>query len=267
MEPEYRRVPLALIDRPELDARIDRDPEKLRELQHDIERRGMIQPMIIVPVGDRFEVVDGFRRYIAATWAGLVTVPCAVYPSKQLATEGIKYAANIFREDMSPAEEAVFFHELYTTECAQDVDRICSLVGKTRDYVEGRLELLLGDEQVFAALKERKISIGVARELNKLPKEDYRRYYLHLAIQDGATVSVVAGWVVEWKKLYGAPQVEAPATPAAPTVIVPAGHDPTLCVVCRKNDPRFIPELVPIHTHCRLAVLDQMLAAYRGEQA
>lgn len=262
---EFRDLPVGLLDAPVLDIRTARDAEKLDELKDDILRRGVLFPIIVVPAGERYEVVDGFRRTIAATRAGLVVVPCCVYATKDAASEGIKFAANAYREDMSPAEEALFFYELFQHECHEDVDAVCALVGKKRSYVESRMDLLAGDDQVFAALRERRISIGVAQELNKLPAEDYRRFYLHLAVRDGASIALVSAWVTEWKKLYGTPTVAAAPIVPTPAPIVPTGHDPTRCVVCRQVDPRFIPELVSVHTHCRLAVLEKLIAAYHGE--
>jgi ParB/RepB/Spo0J family partition protein len=258
-------VDVALIDAPALDARIGRDPEKLEDLARDILRRGLIEPIKVFPKGDRYEVVDGFRRFLATTSAGLTTIECFVYPSKAVALEGIKYAANIFREDMSPAEEAIMFFQLLRHECGNDIEQLCALVGKKLSYVDNRLALVNGDELVFEAVKDRKITLGVAAELNKIPAEDYRRYYLEHAIRGGATITVVTGWVMEYQQLYGT-RVDVPAPAPAPSgPIVVNGYDPHRCEICGKNDPRFIPESISVHTHCRLAVLDPLLASYRGE--
>jgi ParB/RepB/Spo0J family partition protein len=265
MTREFKELPLGLLDRPQLDARIARDPEKLDELASDILRRGVIMPLAVVRTDARFEVVDGFRRYLAAVRAGLVVVPCFIYPTKDLALEGVKYAANAFREDMSPAEEAIFFHELLTHECAADIEQLCALVNKKLSYVDNRLALLAGDEVVFDALRHRQISIGVAQELNKCPAEDYRRYYLTFAIRDGATVSTVSGWIAEWRRTHeNLPQPDAPALEGIAATAA-AVYDVHRCYVCRKSDPRRIPQQVPIHPECLIAVLDDLLAAYRGE--
>lgn len=258
-------IDLALVDAPELDARLDRDPEKLEELARDILRRGLIEPIKVFVNGDRYELVDGYRRFLATKSAGLKLIECFVYPSQSLALEGIKYAANAFREDMSPAEEAVMFYKLLREQCGDDIEQLCALVNKKLSYVDNRLALVNGDELVFEAVKERKISLGVAAELNKLPDDGWRRYYLTHAIQGGSTVATVAGWVIEWNNLYGS-RVEQPAAPAVesgPAIV--NTYEPHRCAICGKVDPRFIPEQLAVHTHCKLAVLDPMLAAYRGE--
>lgn len=260
-------IDLTKIDAPDLDARIARDPEKLEELSRDILRRGLIEPIKVFEKGARFEVVDGFRRYLATKQAGLVAIECFVYPTKSIALEGVKYAANIFREDMSPAEEAIMFRELLRVECAGDIERLAALVGKKISYVDARLQLVLGDELVFDAVKDRKITLGVAALLNTIDKPDWIRYYLHHAITTGATVGVVTGWVQEYKTLH-ADNVQAPAQPIDPTpaAAMIAAYDPNRCAVCRKSDHRMTKQ-INVHVSCEEAILEPLLASYRGDDA
>ena len=257
----YQVVVLDLIDPPLLDARIDRDPEKLAELARDIERRGLILPLVVVSVPPRYELVDGYRRYQACRLAGKVAAACVIYPSKDAALEGVKYAANVFREDMSPAEEAKFFYELFEHECEHDLDRVCAMVGKSRHYVDNKLALLSGFEDVLDAVKDRKIGQGVALALNEITDAGHRRYFLAHAIKAGATVGQVQNWVRDWKMNFGGEPRPAPPPAPAPAVQVSESYDPHRCFLCRQSDPRFIPEQISVHTHCRLATLEPLLKA------
>src|SRR5262245_29272123 len=254
-------LPLDSIDPPQLDARIDRDPEKLQELARDIERRGLLLPLIVVRVGARYELVDGFRRYQALRIAGKVAAMCAIYPTKTIATEGAKYGANAYREEMSPVDEAKFFHELFTTECERDLDRVCRVVGKSRNYVDNKLALLSGFEDVLMAVKDRQIPQGVAHALNKVTDDHYRRYFLAHAVKSGATVGMVENWVRDWQTTIG--DVQRPAPPAATPapVTISETYDPMKCYLCRRSDSRFIPEQLSFHTHCKLATLEPLLKA------
>lgn len=265
VKPEYRELPLALLDRPALDARIDRAPEFLDALAGDVARRGILVPLIVVCVGERYEVVDGFTRYIVAVRLNLAVVPCAIYPTKELALEGVKYSATAFHENFSPADEAIYFNELYRNECGQDVEKVAALVNRKVPYVQDRLELIEGDDAVFDALRSRSITVGVARELNKIGSEEYRRYYLRFAVRDGATIATVAGWRTQWQTLIGdAPaSAPAPATPSTSAGVAPE-HNPLRCHVCRKSDHR-IPLIVYVHQSCLEAILEPMLASARGE--
>jgi ParB/RepB/Spo0J family partition protein len=262
---EFKELPLTLLDPPVIDARMDRDSDRIEELASDIARRGVILPLAVVRANGRYEIIDGFCRYLASSRAQLATVPCMIYPSKDVALEGVKYAANLFRLDMTAAEEATFFHELFEHECGQDIDKVCALVNRKRSYVDARLQLILGDEEIFTAVREKKITLGVAAELNKLPAEDYRRYYLQHAIKGGATVTIVAGWVAEWKNMYER-SIQPPASTApAPDMTIVSTYDPHRCYLCGESDPRHIPEQLSVHSHCRLAILDKLLKAYHGE--
>jgi len=261
---EFKELPLAVIDPPELDARLDRDPHKVEELSKDIAKRGVILPIAVARTGDRYEVVDGQTRYIAARMAQLATIPCVIYPSKDVALEGVKYAANLFRIDMSPADEAVFFNELLQKECGDDFEQLCTLVGRGEAYVDSRLALLNGDVEIFEAVRAGQIKLGVAAELNKIPDESWRRWYLHHAIKGGATVAMVTGWVSEWRSTHASDAPARPDTPAPAVQVVENSYNPHRCEICGKVDPRYVPETISVHTHCRVAILEPLLEAYRG---
>lgn len=260
----FDMLPVCALDLPVLDVRQGRDPEKLEELARDILRRGLIFPLAVVPDGERYEVIDGVRRYLAAKSAGLEQVLCLIYPTKTAALEGVKYAANAFREDMSPAEEAVFFRELFATTCKGDLEAVAALANKRLGYVQDRIALLDGDELVFQALQNRKIPIGVAHEINKCSDASHRRYFLDCAVRGGATVAMVAGWISDWKQVFGAPQAPPPPDSAQPVAVVGSSLDIYYCVCCRRSDPRFIPNQIAVHQHCFHAVLEPMLDAYHG---
>lgn len=262
---EFKQLPIGLLDPPQLDARMDRNEEELDRLAGDIAKRGVILPLAVVRDGARYEIVDGLCRFIASRRAQLAVVPCLIYDTRDDALDGIKYAANIFRLEMTPAEEATYFQHLYYKTCGEDLDRVCDLVGQKRSYVDSRLQLVLGDEDVFEAVRHKKITLGVAAKLNEITDKGWRDWYLGHAIKTGATVALVTGWVMEWKgqQIYrdGAPQ---PAqSPAAP--IVASDYNPLRCYVCGKVHQGRVPTTLTVDDACREAILDPLLASYRGE--
>lgn len=262
---ESKDLPLSLLDPPQLDARIDRDEAALEELTRDISRRGVIYPLIVVRVGERCEIVDGYTRSICAKRAGLVVVPCRIYPSKDSALEGVKYAANVFRLDMTVCDEAIMFNELLGTECGNDIDRLCALVNKSFDYVSTRLELLAGAAEIFDALKAKQIGIGVAKILNTIDKPEYRQHYLQHAIRGGASQAVVATWVQEYRTMFApVPSQPAPAPPVDAALSDPA-QSPFQCVVCGRADNVHLIRQINVHQHCNMAILEPLLRNARGE--
>lgn len=256
---ESRELPLGLLDRPDLDARVERSAEFLDALTHSIAEKGVLVPLIVVRTGERYEIVDGFTRYLCANRAGLVAVPCLVYPDKSVALEGVKYIATAFHENFSPADEAIFFRQLLETECGGDVEKLCLLVNRRESYVLDRLDLTTYDDKIFEALKARQIGVGVAKRLQSVPDESYRRYYLTHAIRDGATETTVSGWVQQWHSMFDGVPVQATPAASETPIVIPQGRGPHFCYLCKKSDSRFIPEQLPVHTHCRLAILDVLL--------
>lgn len=252
---EFAEVPIALIDEPEHPARASMDEQKLDDLTESIRAIGLIQPISVARLGERYEVIAGHRRRLAAARAGLVAMLCVIYPSKELALEAVKTAENGEREDLNPAEEAIYFHELLEGKCGGDVDRLCDVVKRKRPYVEGRLLLFQGDEHVFARLQEGKITIGVAHELNRCSDHAHRRMFLHQAIVGGATIAVVKGWIDEWKRyaihLDGQPSESAAPAPLAPV----AETNYFTCRACGKADNLHTMRPINFHSHCELAIL------------
>lgn len=263
---EVRDVPLGLIDDPELPSRSSMDEQKLDELAASIRRDGLLQPLVLVRVGERYEVIAGHRRRLACGRAGLVAALAIIYPTKSAALEAAKYAENRHREDLNPADEAIWFSELLERDCGGDVDQLCEQLGERRTYVEGRLLLFQGDAVVFQALQRNDIRIGVAHQLNLCSDETYRRYLLHQAIVGGATVAVVSGWIADWKRnaqlVAGEPPPPSEASAPGP---VPE-TDYFRCYVCQRNDDVHLMRPINVHEHCKRAILDKVMGAYNGEQ-
>lgn len=263
--PTFGELAIHRIREPELPSRSAMDDEKLNELTADIRHRGLLQPIIVAMVGEEAEVIAGHRRRIACGRAGLVVVPCLIYSSKTAALEGVKYAENRFREELSAADEAIYFSEVLERDCAGDVDTLCAVMNEKRSYVEGRLNLFAGDPEVFKALQADRIQIGVAQQLNKCSDQDIRRSFLRNAMIGGATVAIVAGWISEWKKVHDLTPSGAAAIPAAESPLPVPQNDVFRCEICGENNHPHTLRYMPVHGHCDLAILQPLLRTYRGE--
>lgn len=261
---EFRRVPLASIVAPALPSRAKMDPAALQELASDIRAVGVLQPLIVARVGDRYEVVAGHRRYVASGLAGLVDVPCLVFPSMSAALERVKFSENKYREDLNAADEAIWFSDVLDRDYGGDVDRLADAFGVTRAYVDGRLALFRGDQVVFEALQRGAIAIGVAHQLNRCTDELHRRSLLHSAIHGGATVSTVSGWIFDWKRIKEATPPGAAAVEGEPAPAPIPTSDPFRCLICGKNHNPHCLKYLPVHDYCKLAILDPLLETYHG---
>jgi len=205
-----RALPLVSIDEPPRPIRETMDATKLDELARSMAQLGLLQPILVVPRGARWEIIAGHRRFMAAQQLAWTEIPAIVYAEKGLAVEAAKLHENLMREDLGAAEEATYYAQLLADH-GLDEAGLCALVRHTVDYVGDRLRLLRGCDKVFAALRAKKISFGVARELNKITDAGMRTYYLDSAMRSGCSHRVAADWVQQWKAM----RLTTPA-PAAP---------------------------------------------------
>lgn len=254
IKPSLVELSLTLVDDPALPSRSTMDEQRLDELCESIRTHGFCSTIVVARTGERYEVVAGHRRTIAAKRLQLVSVPALVYPSKDAALDGIKFAENRHREDLKPDEEAVWFHELLEGTCGGDTDKLAALLGEKRAYVEGRLALLYGNPDVFAALRDGSIGIGVAQQLNRCTDAKHCRYLIVQAITCGATVAIVQGWIADWEHLHKFVSPEGDA--AAPAVVAgpPVVDDYFTCRVCGLKDNPGNMRPVQIHDYCQQAV-------------
>ncbi len=141
------------------------DETSLAELAESIKARGVIQPVIVRPVGDsQFEILAGERRWRAARMAGLQVVPAVVREVPDEAALGIGLIENIQREDLNPLEEALGLQRLIR-EFKLTHDEVAKAIGRSRTGVTNLLRLLELAAPVQAMLQDGKIDMGHARAL------------------------------------------------------------------------------------------------------
>ncbi len=199
--------------------REDMDREKMQELVADIKAHGIEQPLIVTPHEDKYRVVAGWRRKLAAQMADLLEVPCIV---KDLDEEGqvdMMLRENLHREETNPVEEGKMFavmHEAFHL----TVEGISLRTGKSTAYIQARLSIMHGPEDVREALRIGEVSLSVARELNRATNDDDRAYCLYYARFGGATTDTVRRWVAE-RNLIRLAGETGPAPGVAPTSVEP----------------------------------------------
>lgn len=246
----FANVDLALIDDPELPARASMNEDKLEELAKSIREIGVAEPLILVKRGERYEVVAGHRRRLASLRAELVTVPAMIAPDDPKTLEAIKLHENTKREDLNPGEEAIYFAQLLDGLAGGDTDALAELVKETRYYVESRLALLRGDEEVFAALSKGEINLAVANELNRIDDLGYRRSFLDAALKGGATAKLVREWRQGYERTRaGNPQIGTEGGAPASSSLQPAGSALN-CHLCDSSDDHHTFILVYLHPSC-----------------
>ncbi|HKH27631.1 MAG TPA: ParB/RepB/Spo0J family partition protein [Sphingomicrobium sp.] len=148
--------------------RIQFKEETIDELADSIAERGILQPILLRPHGDGFEIVAGERRWRAAQRARLHTIPAIVREIDDSTTAEIALIENVQREDLNAIEEAEGYRQLIERH-GHTQDNIAKLVHKSRSHVANLLRLLDLPEFVRQSLLRGDISMGHARAVATAP--------------------------------------------------------------------------------------------------
>jgi ParB family chromosome partitioning protein len=164
--------------------------ERLAELAQSIRTHGIIQPLVVRRVADRYQLVAGERRWRAAKLAGVEHVPVVVreIPDERLLE--ITLIENIQREDLNPVETATAFERL-GRELSLSPEEIGQRTGKDRTTITNFLRLLQLPSDLQQLVAERRLSAGHARCLLSLPSADLQREVAEKAIAQGWSVRQV----------------------------------------------------------------------------
>ena len=141
------------------------DPERLAELAASIKAQGVIQPIVVRPIGGaRFEIIAGERRWRAAQQAGLGEIPALVREVPDQAVVAMALIENIQREELTPLEEAQALHRLIA-EFKYTHQQTADALGRSRASVSNLLRLLDLAPAIKKLLEEHRLEMGHARAL------------------------------------------------------------------------------------------------------
>ena len=163
------QLPVDQIQRGKYQPRREIKPETLEDLANSIRTQGIIQPLIVRPVGDKYEIIAGERRWRAAQLAGLTEVPVIIRHIPDEAAVAIALIENIQREDLNPIEEAMALQRLIS-EFAMTHQAAATAVGKSRATISNLLRLLALPTEVKNLLEQGELEMGHARTLITLPE-------------------------------------------------------------------------------------------------
>lgn len=161
--------------------------EALDELARSIQSSGIIQPLVVRPLGGRFQLIAGERRWRAAQRAGLTQVSAIVRQvPDELALE-MTLVENIQREDLNPIEQARAFERLMD-EFQATQEAVAERTGKDRATVANAIRLLKLEPTIQDWIEEGKLTAGHGRALLAVPDSQLRMRYAQRAARGGLTV-------------------------------------------------------------------------------
>ena len=157
-----REIEIARIERNPSQPRTHFDDDSLAELAESVGQRGVLQPILLRPIGDRFQIIAGERRWRAAQLAQLHTIPAIIREMDDSTTAELALIENIQREDLNALEEAEAYRQLIAVH-GHGQDQVARLVHKSRSHVANLLRLLSLPDFVRQALMHGEITMGHAR--------------------------------------------------------------------------------------------------------
>ena len=171
---QIRDIPVARILPNPAQPRLSYEEESLTELADSIREHGVLQPILVRPVGHQFELIAGERRWRASRMAEKDTIIAIVAEFDEQTALEVSIIENLQREDVSPLEEAAMFRKM-TEIFGYSVRQLAQKVGKDKGYIENRLRLADAPPDVRDMLSVRKDTISHAYELMKIGDERKRR--------------------------------------------------------------------------------------------
>lgn len=173
---------LLTVDLDKLKAREDQprknfDDDSLEELATSIKADGVIQPIVVRKVGDKYEIIAGERRFRASKLAGLEKVPIVVKNVSDRKARELALVENIQREDLNPIEEAISLKTLME-EYKLTQQELSDIIGKSRSYIANNLRLLNLSDYIKEYLIRGELSHSQGRTLLSLGTEEERKKYL-----------------------------------------------------------------------------------------
>jgi ParB family chromosome partitioning protein len=191
---ELARLPLDLLQKGKYQPRMDMRAETLQELADSIKAQGVIQPIVVRPVGvpgvgesQRYEIIAGERRWRAAQMAGLNEIPAVIRHIPDEAAIAVALIENIQRENLNPLEEARALERLIS-EFELTHQEAADAVGRSRAGVSNLLRLLELAPEVCERVERREIEMGHARAVLALSNRKQQVEVATLVAKRGLSV-------------------------------------------------------------------------------
>ncbi len=159
-----RSIDIDLILPNENQPRKEFDKETLSELANSIELNGLIQPIIVRKIKDKYEIIAGERRWRACKAVGLKEMPCILKDVTEDVAAKYALIENVQREDLSPIEEAVAYKKLMS-DFNLTQDEVASQVGKSRSYIANTIRLLKLDKVIIDYIASGELTAGHGKVL------------------------------------------------------------------------------------------------------
>ena len=251
---EFGLISLDLIDDPQRPMRSDLSPESVADLVMSMRQVGVIEPLVVKKIDERYEVIAGHRRLVAAGIVQLPKVPCYIVEATPEQTELLKIHENLYRADVRPSDEAQHYKFLIN-HYKLSPSKLAQLIGKSDGYVTDRLAIFEYPTALKEALDKQQIKFSVAKEFSRMTDHKKMIEYLYYSIRNGITAQGAKQWVQDYQRT----QENSKAPPLPTANLETTTYDTQMtskCIYCQQGISLIEANVVYIHTHC-LKEVDQ----------
>ena len=212
------------------------DEEALRELSTSIKEHGVIQPIIVRQIGEKYEIIAGERRYKASALAGLTKIPAIIRNLDDKEASKVALLENLQRKDLTAIEEARTYQKILELD-SMTQEELGRTMGKSQAAIANKLRLLSLTDEVQEALLNDQISERHARSLLNLPNGNEQIEMLNRVIRERMTVRELD---IEIKKVNASKQMTLPLDDE-----ILSNNEPKPVVI--GSDEKIEPVLTPIN--------------------
>jgi ParB family transcriptional regulator, chromosome partitioning protein len=213
-----RHIPLEAITANPYQPRTEWDPQQLAELAESIKTSGVIQPIIVRPFGDKYQIIAGERRFRASQLVGITTIAALVREASDAQMLEIALVENIHRTNLNPIERAKAYQNYLKTFNLNQVEAAGRL-GEDRSVVSNHLRLLDLPEDIKKMLISGELSMGHARAILAVPTDELRRKLANRALAGRLSVREVERLVKRYTDKSGDSEVLQNNKGKAPNIV------------------------------------------------
>ncbi|MFA6495483.1 MAG: ParB/RepB/Spo0J family partition protein [Candidatus Paceibacterota bacterium] len=188
-----QHVSIDAIDDPRIAMRGNVHDEEIDQLMSDMKEVGLVEPIVVRRVGERFEIIAGHRRTTAARLLNWPTIEAKIVEADDNEALRMRAIENTSRLDVNPVDDAAFCHELMTR-AHMTVDEVAGIRNRSVAWVESRLQVYNMPTYLQEYVGQKRIALGSALWITKLEPETKRQYYANWAALNGISISGAKRW-------------------------------------------------------------------------
>jgi len=167
---QLKEIAVDLIEEPDVLLHPVTSLDELEELANSIKHQGLIEPIIVRQVGDKYKLVVGYRRYLACKKFGIPRILARILPLSERDSLLSTAVENIQRSDIDPVAEGQLYHKLIF-EQSYPIGDIAKKLGKSEGYIESRLALLDMPGDIQEMVRRKELKLGIVPHLRRIREE------------------------------------------------------------------------------------------------